>query len=227
MENRSLERMKNKISKRITSGKKIRIEWDAGGDETPVNFIDKDGDFFEKEEAVSLISKLIEELNLPCAGEHYHKGEGEIYTTAENAVAIRFSGNEHTYSWDEKGLPDSQSGNVIAEDRGQLRRFLKRSTILLNLVYDWKGNWEITLNTRIEEGDAPLLTDEAKQYYEKILHPLAEPYLRHFGQKEDHFLGGTVGLAMEIGETDESVVEIFPEFKILTEHQNKEVILFP
>lgn len=222
-----LQDLKRKIAKRISSGHKIRFKWDAGGDQTICYFEEGDGDFLKKEYAASLNERVIVELNLPGAGEHYHEGGGEIFMTAEGAVAIRFSGNEFTYSWDEKDLPDSREATVLAEDRGKLRRFLSRSQIMLNLIYDWQGKWEISLNTRIEEGDAPYLNEEAKQYYESILHPIAAPYLKRFGPKEEYILGGRIELIMEIKETDESPVDVCPEFQIIHLHQNKEVILIP
>lgn len=221
------EEIKKQVGKILAAGKQIRYEWDAGGDQTICNLVEEDDKHVDENLRGILYRHLVDELQLPNAGEHYHKGSGEIFMTAENAVAVRFSGFENNYYID-KSIPTAcDYFDCRIEDRGNLRRYLHRATVMVHLVCDWKTGWELEVHADIEEGDSPAISKEAEEYYTAILRPYLEPYAARFGMREDGYLGGTVRIYFKVTDSDEVGLELDPEYQMVEEHENKEVILIP
>jgi hypothetical protein len=223
-------RIKKEVHRLLDSGVKLFYEWNAGGDETPCWAVIEPNVAFDKDVSYDLSDSIVSELHLPNAGECYNNGKGEIFFTPENALAIRFNAVEkyHDYEGEKKrNLPETYEVEIELEDVGDLKKFLVRETISLELYVDWKKEISLDLDFKIDEGDFPVLKPEEKAYYISKLLPYTEPYTKYFQINEEGSLGGTVHLSCRLSQTKKAYITIEADFEYITEFVNREVILLP
>ena len=83
----------------LNSGRKVTFEWDCGGDETIVDlFVDGENQS-QTDEAEDLIDVIIEELQLPNAGEYFVHGKAELLQDGDQ-LKINHTSQHSGVSWD-------------------------------------------------------------------------------------------------------------------------------
>lgn len=87
-----------KWGKIVSSAKKVEVSWDAGGDETPV-WIDVDGERVAWKESQGIVDVIIENLQLPNAGEEYSEGGGVLLFDGET-LSLRYKTRVTGPTWD-------------------------------------------------------------------------------------------------------------------------------
>jgi len=99
--------LKEKLLKRLkeyeNNNEKLIVKWNTGGDETIINFYLKGNVLpYHTDEIVNdLASYLIEEFDLPNAGEYYNDGGGEISIDKENKILFVYDEFAYGESYDE------------------------------------------------------------------------------------------------------------------------------
>ncbi len=219
------EKTKRHIRKALEKGATLRFAWDAGGDETPI-WQEETGCPLDDETRKAVISAIICELQLPGAGEHYHKGSGELFFTPQDALAIRFTGEEYSSCYSGPALPWNAL-MLRVEDHGNLKAYLPRGQVNVRLTYDFTTGWQFEVAAWISEGDAPELSPEAEACYTGLLRPLLEPYVARFGPKEEGVLGGNVVAYFQVVAGEEVEVNLEPDYRWIENHVDKEIILIP
>lgn len=105
------DKLIEKLKELQKSNEKLTVKWDAGGDETLVNYFIKDKNFpYPNEMLRDLTSYLIEEFQLPNAGEYYNKGGGTISLTDDNRILLEY--DEYAFF---EGHESDESENFLTE----------------------------------------------------------------------------------------------------------------
>lgn len=175
-----------------TEGKKIVVEWDAGGDQTPVWFKiwDKTGKEIEegrKNEDYWMFLRdfIVYELGLPNAGERYHRGKGEISCENEQ-VYISYSAKEFTEDYEDETIEftlEDRFGLLNCQYKAHISFSLRlgevdRGSDLLD-EYSKEGFW---VHKRILEGDDIIVTDEMTAYYKEQFEQVGKRFEAELGQ---------------------------------------------
>lgn len=175
-------------------GRKIVSTWDAGGDQTLCsvfvqNAQGKDELFPETDNKPGqvLVHKIIDELNLPNAGEHYHKGRGEVLLDANQHIVIRFTSKAHIENYDD--TEEYQQDLDLPELAANLLPYLNRLSLTIDC--DLYNDQTIGGGARIEymEGDEIALHHQTCYGYKKAIVALLEPYRLLIMQGEGRQLG--------------------------------------
>lgn len=149
------------------NNKKLIVKWDAGGDETLVNFpgekIMNYDDSLDKALTIytELRSIIRKKLDLPNAGEDYDRGQGEIFLNERNQVILKFDSQRYyeVYVEAERKL----------EDKYNLIQYLAENTIVFNITKtDFNIDFYLFYELRdYKEIAIPItISAAAKAYYE-------------------------------------------------------------
>jgi hypothetical protein len=227
-----------RITKQIKDGvlalheKGIRLfyKWNAGGDSCPCWPVTEPQAEIDLELSDMIRTYVVDALELPHDGDHYNKGNGEIFFTAENALAIRFTSEDAQDVRDEELPPDEpgyMNHEIELEDVGGVKKFLDKGNISLDLEVDWEGRKNFSLHFRTQEGDAPFLMPNEEDYYISTLLPYTEPYTKYFRIDEKGNFGGRVKLTCRLIKSQKASITVYCSYQHITEFTNKEIILLP
>jgi hypothetical protein len=226
-EQQKIKTIKDEVLALHEKGIRLFYEWDAGGDSTlcwPVTVPKVEISDALQDELYKMIRN---ELALPNAGDDYNKGKGEIFFTADNALALRFSAEETTLVYDEEYPEEEIREQEIEafEDVGHLQRFLDRGNVFLRLNVNWKKETTFSVDFNVTEGDVPFLMPNEEDYYRYILLPYTDRYTRHFQQKEKGYFAGKINLTCRLSKGKKPVIMIHVNWQYAGEFINTEVIL--
>lgn len=188
-----MQKLKKQIKKYLQNPDyQIFADWDAGGDQTPCNIrIFKNGqeqkydtysDFHE-----DLRWQIIMTLDLPNAGETYHKGKGEIKLGENDAIIIAFSAkasqafyeSEEAYEKAIKEIVFPRGIEVQYEDPFRFKPYLHRIQIEVTGDASEDGYINVYPRLRVIHGDEIPFTDAAKKYYQKKLEKVLQGLVSH------------------------------------------------
>ncbi len=177
------------VSSLLRKGKEIRAQWDAGGDSTCCSVsINGDYDYVYCRIHLSafLRERIIEVLNLPNAGEYYHKGEGIIFLNKKGKIGICFTSKEHINGdnveeytqWDMGDLPE-------------LKKKLHRVEVQFSGRVGLEDKRWVDSDVRTIYGEPIILSEPQKQLCEDKLNELLNKYETQLGsEKEGQELSG-------------------------------------
>lgn len=149
----------------VQNGNSITVNWDAGGDSTPVwlNYKTVPGQKEQKHES-ALRSEIITLLNLPNAGEEYHTGKGELIAD-ESGLFIAHTSYEH--EWINVHLPDI---TVPVNDPYNMYDIPKTTRFVAYAEYQYLNDEvAFTINRSKPGSDVNMLSPEEEAYYKNIL----------------------------------------------------------
>lgn len=118
------EKLLDRLKEFEQKGQEFSIKWDAGGDETLVNF-QLDGEYFDHysdEVYIDFVRYLIEEFELPNAGEYYNEGGGTL--SIEDGDSLIFEYSEYAYGEDYLSEEDTvhyREGFSITADESSIK----------------------------------------------------------------------------------------------------------
>lgn len=131
--------LKGKLLKLLTeyenTGKTLIVKWNAGGDETIVNYFCNEVplgyhsfDFLEE-----LRIYLVEEFNLPNAGEYYNDGRGKFSIVNEDEILFEF--DEYAYFENYEGEIESEMFEETFTVNFSNKKFLEEYSLLETNFY--------------------------------------------------------------------------------------------
>ncbi len=174
----------------------LHVRWEAGGDDTllwacrrvPGGELERLEDAWERMEPV--LYEIIDELDLPNAGERYHEGGGRLSLDSEDAIVLEVTARDYCVEddygtlavddsdgspfrlvrWLDSGGTAPLRGNakgveIELENHHSAESILHRAEIWLIGEMDPEGNKHTDLVVTIINGDMAGLADEAVQYY--------------------------------------------------------------
>lgn len=165
----------------------IKVSWEAGGDECPVYCtVNGKADYPPEDEKLfnKICSLIIQELDLPGAGEIYNNGFGQLYTK-EDKLFIRttYTYYEYYYEDEEEGVPSSALRlNIQLPDPFGWESLLKRADLQVSASLDNKGIFDLRLWLNIRNGDDYDITEEQEKFYEDFLRKEFEKFKPEFSK---------------------------------------------
>lgn len=113
-----MQSLKAKLQGWLDAKKKIVLSWDCGGDETLIHGkVNKENWPWDDPDFQTLCDVLVEELQLPNAGEEFNKGGGDI-VCKKDRIVLDYEADFLGVSWDdEEGdcvelPPEKRSGEL-------------------------------------------------------------------------------------------------------------------
>jgi hypothetical protein len=241
--------IKNTIRQYLQAGFSIHAQWDAGGDECLCNvwITDPKQKQIENSEVCNKLHHLVvDELDLPSAGEVFHNGGGSIEINEKNQVFIRFSAKYGYYAddyyWDEEDetmLENESKGDIseiivkqIVEDSLGLRRHLHRADISLIGKINREGQADTDIFIQIRQGDELKMSELDKKPYQSILESLLSQGLETMMKQEAPLLKkpkdtlfGSVQIKGKLRQAAEVEFKLSPSGEHFENFVNKEVVL--
>lgn len=199
------------------NGKKLAVKWDAGGDQTVLNFyLDKDVlPYYEDEVLEPLRTYLIEEFDLPNAGEYYNEGKGIFSIENEHQIAMVYDEFAYGEKYDkdfeseesivEFSIPSTESCQKILDVSNKTTLNFYGST---SFLYEVSDHFEVYANP---------LKDKNKQAILDLQQTIKQNALSKF---EPPFEGSEIGYAGTIDANQITVEELY-QIKYWIDKDNK------
>lgn len=106
------ENLLRRLKEYEKKNKSLTVKWNTGGDETIINFfLETEVISYEDELMNKLATYLIEEFDLPNAGEYYNDGGGEFLIEKGNKILFVYDEFSYGESYDE----DLETDNIEEE----------------------------------------------------------------------------------------------------------------
>jgi hypothetical protein len=234
------EKVKQFVRQIQEEGKSIIAEWDAGGDQTMIwcNVLDEEGNEIEVEEAWktyldTIDNYIVFELNLPNAGETYHRGKGKI-VYKDDEVSIIYDAKEFTSEYEDETIEFSLNdhfGLLDYQYRANIS-FSLRLGQMDNGIYDkileeeQEEDERFNIRIRVLEGDTIPISDEMKRYYQVQFEQEAKRFEAELGKMLDGKMLCEITLTYD--ERDllgKGMMKVDKYYELSNIYQGEEVIL--
>lgn len=186
--------IKSFVGEILNNDGKINCTWDAGGDETicwvSINE-EKEIEWEGLNINLELADMVIGALNLPNAGELFHRGEGQISLNELGSVIITFDSKEyiedpenfslldieHASLEEDEISPERKFFHIALEDHYQVKSYLHRIELHLWGEIDEAGRQQQNVKLEVIHGDELYLSSDTINYYKTQLKEILQDCL--------------------------------------------------
>jgi len=217
--------VKENLKKLLVNEKdKLLVRWDCGGDQSPCWFEShqdkREGNEEFDDMGHRLIYRMMDVLELPNAGERYHKGSGGIRLNEKNQIVLLFDAKEHTYDY-------KKDGKLIElEDPANLRSLLHRTNIFIRTELNKEKKTQACIDINIIEGDEITIEEEKKKYYINFINDLAKKQAEiQDKNKKENEEWESIYIDANLTEEKETYFDIEVEVNFNTYFNQEEVVL--
>ncbi|NJL15455.1 MAG: hypothetical protein HC913_22235 [Microscillaceae bacterium] len=174
----------------------------------------------------SLSMRIIDELSLPNAGEHYHRGEGQLKALDDQKIVLLY--NSHEYYYDSTKDTFHFEGPDPLQIKEHLYRLAFEFWGEVNFNELQQTELRIHFSLQIHEGDEMPIGEADWQPYEAFFQvKMSKTYRKHFLNGLNQRSLADVYFEGNMRPDGTYEVRANRNYRIGTQHQNKEVVLYP